>query len=251
MGSLFEEHEPHPVSVERIHGQSPFFLTCDHASNRIPEALGSLGLEAADLRRHIAWDIGAAEVSRHLSEQLDATLVLQNYSRLVVDCNRPQESDQLIPLKSERTVIPGNQTLSKSGREQRHREIFLPYHDAITELLDRRLQQKVTVFVAIHSFTPVYLDDERPWHIGVLYNDDARMALPMLEQLRAEDGLCVGENEPYRLDHNDYGIPVHGEGRGIPYVLFEIRQDLVTSKRGQEEWASRLAKQLSNAVATL
>ena len=251
MGSLFEEHEMHPVSVERVHGQSPFFLTCDHASNRIPESLGTLGLEAADLQRHIAWDIGAAEVSRHLSEQLDATLVLQNYSRLVVDCNRPQESEQLIPLQSERTVIPGNQTLSEMAREQRRTEIFIPYHDAITELLDRREQQGSTVFVAIHSFTPVYLDDERPWHIGVLYNDDARIASPMLEQLRAEDGLCIGENEPYRLDHNDYGIPVHGEGRGIPHVLIEIRQDLVNSKRGAEQWASRLAKQLSNAVATL
>lgn len=251
MSSLFEEHEPHPVSVERVHGQSPFFLTCDHASNRIPESLGTLGLEAADLRRHIAWDIGAAEVSRHLSEQLDATLVLQNYSRLVVDCNRPKESDQLIPLQSEQIAIPGNQTLSENVREQRHSEIFVPYHDAITELLDRRVQRGPTVFVAIHSFTPVYLDDERPWHIGILYNDDRRMASPLLEQLGAEDALCVGENEPYRVDHNDYGIPVHGEERGIPHVLIEIRQDLIASKRGQQEWASRLATQLSNALTTL
>jgi predicted N-formylglutamate amidohydrolase len=248
---LFDEHEPHPVSVERVHGRSPFLLTCDHASNRIPESLGTLGLAAADLQRHIAWDIGAAEVSRHLAEQLDATLVVQNYSRLVVDCNRPRESDQLIPLKSERTVIPGNQTLSEGAREQRHTEIFVPYHDAITELLDRREPGGRTVFVAIHSFTPVYLDDERPWHIGVLFNDDSRMGEPMLEQLRAEDGLCVGENEPYRLDHNDYGIPVHGEGRGIPHVLIEIRQDLITSKRGQQDWASRLAVHLTDALTTL
>jgi len=251
VGSLFEEHELHPVSVERACGQSPFFLTCDHASNRIPESLGTLGLEAADLQRHIAWDIGAAEVSRHLSEHLDATLVLQNYSRLVVDCNRPKESEQLIPLKSERTVIPGNQTLSAIAREQRHTEIFIPYHGAITELLDRRDQQGPTVFVAIHSFTAVYLDHGRPWHIGILYNDDSRMAAPMLEQLRAEDELCIGENEPYRLDYNDYGIPVHGEGRGIPHVLIEIRQDLISSKWGQEEWASRLAVHLRDAYATL
>jgi len=248
---LFAEHEPHPVTVEREHGQSPFLLTCDHASNRIPESLETLGLESTDLQRHIAWDIGAAGVSRCLAEQLDATLVLQNYSRLVVDCNRPSDSDQLIPLQSEGTAIPGNQTLSEHEREVRHTEIFLPYHAAITNLLDRRRQQRRTVFVAIHSFTPVYLDDERPWHIGLLYDDDNRMALPMLQQLSAEDGICVGENKPYRIDHNDYGIPVHGQGRGIPHVLIEIRQDLIASEREQNEWGSRLAMHLSKALATL
>lgn len=251
MSDLFAEDEPHPVTVEREHGESPFFLTCDHASNRLPESLGTLGLEASDLQRHLAWDIGAAAVSRCLAEQLDATLVLQNYSRLVVDCNRPRESDQLFPQESERTVIPGNQGLSDAARAERFDQIFLPYHTAITSLLDRRAQHERTVFVAIHSFTPVYLGDERPWHIGILFNDDRRIATPMLELLRADDSLCVGENEPYRVDHNDYGIPVHGEERGMLHVLIEIRQDLIVSERGQQEWGSRLASDLRKALATV
>ena len=251
MSNLFAVDEPHPVTVEREHGESPFFLTCDHASNQIPESLGTLGLDRAELQRHIAWDIGAAAVSRQLAEQLDATLVLQNYSRLVIDCNRPLDSDQLIPHQSERTPIPGNQTLTPLEREQRHREIFLPYHEAITSLLDRRTTHQPTVFVALHSFTPVYLDEERPWHIGILFNDDRRIATPMLNLLRGEERLCVGENEPYRLDHNDYGIPVHGEERGILHVLIEIRQDLIASERGQNEWASRLARNLRKSFAAV
>lgn len=203
------------------------------------------------MQRHIAWDVGAAGVSRRLAEQLDATLVLQNYSRLVIDCNRPPDSEQLIPHESERTPIPGNQSLSEIEREQRISEIFLPYHQAIASLLDRRDAHQPTVFVAVHSFTPVYLGEARPWHVGVLFNDDRRIATPMLELLRADDSLCVGENEPYRLDHNDYGIPVHGEERGILHVLIEIRQDLIASKGGQNEWASRLARDLRKSLAAV
>ena len=251
MSDLFAEDEPHPVTVECEHGGSPFFLACDHASNRIPESLGTLGLDPSELERHIAWDIGAAGVSRQLAEQLDATLVLQNYSRLVIDCNRPRDSEQLIPHESERTQIPGNQTLSELEREQRFSEIFLPYHQAIASLLDRRAAHRPTVFVAIHSFTPVYLDEARPWHVGILFNDDRRIATPMLNLLRGDDSLCVGENEPYRLDHNDYGIPVHAEARGILHVLIEIRQDLIASERGQSEWAARLARDLRKSLAAV
>jgi predicted N-formylglutamate amidohydrolase len=251
VSDLFAEHEPNPVTVEREHGKSPFFLSCDHASNQIPESLGTLGLDAAELQRHIAWDIGAAEVSRYLAEQLDATLVLQNYSRLVIDCNRPRESDQLIPQKSERTLIPGNQSLGEAVIEQRFSEIFVPYHTAITSLLDRRQQREHTVYVAIHSFTPVYFDESRPWHIGILFDDDRRVATPMLKLLGADASLCVGENEPYRLDQNDYGIPVHGHERGIPHVLIELRQDLITTARGQQEWASRLATDLRKSLRAI
>jgi len=237
------------VTVERTHGQSAFFLTCDHAANRIPESLGTLGLDTGELRRHIAWDIGAAAVSRHLADQLDATLVVQNYSRLVIDCNRPRDSDQLIPLHSETTGVPGNQALSDVARHERFEAIFRPYHDTISGLLDRRDRQlRPTVFVAVHSFTPVYKGDERPWHIGVLYDNDRRMAAPMLAQLETDDELCVGDNEPYRIDHNDFGIPVHGEGRGLPHVLVEIRQDLIASESGQEAWAVRLAGSLVKAL---
>lgn len=250
MKRLLGTHEPHPVTVEREHGRSAFFLTCDHAANRIPESLGTLGLDAAELRRHIAWDIGAAGVSRRLAEQLDSTLVRQNYSRLVVDCNRPCDSEQIVPVRSEATGIPGNQALGEAARRQRVDAIFRPYHETITALLDQRARRP-TVFVAIHSFTPVYMGGERPWHIGILYGSDRRMAAPMLEQLEADHGLCVGDNEPYRIDHKDYGIPVHGEARGLPHVLIEIRQDLIASDSGQGTWASRLAGLLSHALTAL
>lgn len=251
MRHLLAEDERRPVSVEREHGKSPFFLTCDHASNHIPRSLVGLGLDSSDLQRHIAWDIGAAGLSRRLADQLDATVVMQNYSRLVIDCNRPRDSEQLIPDKSERTIIPGNQNLRDLEHEQRFSEIFLPYHEMIAALLDRRVEHKSTVFVAVHSFTPVYLDKVRPWHIGILFNDDRRIGDQMLKLLRDDNDLCVGENEPYRLDNNDYGIPVHGEGRGIPHVLIEVRQDLIASEIGQDEWASRLARNLKKSLVAV
>tara|TARA_Y100000590_G_scaffold451820_1_gene593889 strand:- start:371 stop:901 length:531 start_codon:yes stop_codon:yes gene_type:complete len=173
---------------------------------------------------------------------------MQNYSRLVIDCNRPRDSEQLIPAKSERTVIPGNQNLSELEREQRFSEIFFPYHEMIAGLLDRREDKQPTIFVAVHSFTPVYLGEARPWHVGILFNDDRRIGDQMLKLLRDDSDLCVGENEPYRLDNNDYGIPLHGEGRGIPHVLIEVRQDLIASEVGQDEWASRLARTLKKSL---
>ncbi len=251
MSHLLVEDERRPVSVEREHGKSPFFLTCDHASNHIPGSLVGLGLDSSDLQRHIAWDIGAAGLSRRLADQLDATVVMQNYSRLVIDCNRPRDSEQLIPGKSERTIIPGNQNLRELEREQRFSEIFLPYHEMIAALLDRRGEHQPTVFVAVHSFTPVYLDKVRPWHIGILFNDDRRIGDQMLKLLRDDNDLCVGENEPYRLDNNDYGIPFHAEGRGIPHVLIEVRQDLIDSEIGQDEWASRLARNLKKSLVAV
>jgi len=246
---LLGARDPLPVAVEREHGQSAFFLTCDHAGNRIPESLGNLGLDAAALQRHIAWDIGAAGVSRHLARQLDATLVSQNYSRLVVDCNRPRDHEQLIPRSSEATAIPGNQMLDDAAREQRVDAIFRPYHATISTLLDQRAQRRrATAFIAIHSFTPVYLGADRPWHIGILYGRDRRLAVPILEQLAADGGLCVGDNEPYRIDDKDQGIPVHGERRGLPCVAFEIRQDLIASDKDQQVWASRLAGLLGHVL---
>ena len=245
-------HEPFPVSIEREQGASTFFLTCDHAANRVPESLETLGLDASDLERHIAWDIGAAGLSRQLARRLDAPLVLQNYSRLVIDCNRPPESEQLVPAYSEQTAIPGNQGLDDAARQERHDAIFAPYHATIHELLDRRVeQQRPTAFVAIHSFTPVYLGNERPWHIGVLYDNDRRMAAPILEHLQSDDAISVGDNKPYRIDRNDYGVPVHGEGRGLPHVLIEIRQDLIASEQGQQAWASLLADLSNKALDTV
>jgi predicted N-formylglutamate amidohydrolase len=251
--TLLGQEDPHPVAVERPAGRSPYFLTCDHAGRQIPRQLGQLGLAAADLTRHIAWDVGAAEVARGLSERLDATLVMQSYSRLVIDCNRPTHGGDSISLVSEVTEIPGNRDLHPGHAAARAREIFHPYHDHIAEALDTRQADGLeSLLVAVHSFTPVYKGQTRPWHVGALYNRDRRLAEILMELMVEDRGLVVGDNEPYSVDdESDYTIPQHGEKRVIPHVLIEIRHDLIEDTAGQSEWAERLADWLSRALDRL
>lgn len=245
--------DPPPFAVEHADGASPYFLTCDHAGPRVPRKLGSLGLSAVELSSHVAWDIGAAGLARRLAKALDAFLILQTYSRLVIDCNRPPRSPGSIVTLSERTAVPGNQMVSDAEAEARAREIFHPYHDRIRAELDARLhRQQPTLLVALHSFTPVFDGTARPWHAGVLYGRDARLGRVLLELLRAEDGLSIGDNQPYDVsDETDYAIPVHGERRGIPHVELEIRQDLIADDAGQAGWAARLARRLTLATSRL
>jgi predicted N-formylglutamate amidohydrolase len=239
--------------VLRAAGSSPFFLTCEHAGRRLPARLGDLGLDAGALGRHIAWDIGAAGVARRLSAQLDATCVLQTYSRLVVDCNRWPGAEDFICTLSEDTVIPGNRSIPEEEAAARAAEIFHPYHDRIHALLEERGSlRRDTVLVAIHSCTPVYLGKHRPWHIGILYEKDPRLAHILLRLLGSESELIVGDNEPYFMSSDkDYAVPVHGESRGLVHVELEIRQDLITEETGQAAWAHRLAGLLSRALAEL
>jgi predicted N-formylglutamate amidohydrolase len=248
---LLGADEPAPVRVVRAEGSSAFFLTADHAGRRIPRLLGTLGLGEAELSRHIAWDIGIAEVTEQLSAALDATAVLQPYSRLVIDCNRDPAVASSIVAISEHTEIPGNQGLTAAERAARREAIFEPYHTTIASLLDARKQQgRRTVLVALHSFTPVFKAESRLMHVGVLYNRDARLARILLDLLGREADLVVGDNAPYRVsDLTDYGIPVHGERRGLPHVELEIRQDLIDTAAGQAEWAGRLARLLAEADA--
>jgi predicted N-formylglutamate amidohydrolase len=251
---LLAADEPPACTVERAEGASPLLLVCDHAGNRIPRRLGSLGVSAADLRRHIAWDVGAAELARRMAVRLDAVLVLQTYSRLVIDCNRDPKVAQSIPTRSEVTDIPGNRDLPPAERQARIAEIFKPYHDQITRILDaRQAASRPTVLIAVHSFTPYYEGwGARPWHIGILYNRDTRLPRVMLDLLRGESGLTVGDNEPYRVsDETDYTIPVHGEGRGVLHVEIEVRHDEIENEAGLETWAARLSRFLSHAVARL
>src|SRR5215831_6194740 len=248
---LLEPDEPDPVTLDNEAGRSVFFLTCDHAGRAIPRRLGGLGLPERETQRHIAWDIGIGAVGRRLSRLLDAALVRQTYSRLVIDCNRDPEVPSSIPQISETTEIPGNHGLGKAERAARVDSIFRPYHDAISAALDRRgTADQPSVVVALHSFTPVFKGVARPWHVAVLFNRDSRLAHPLAELLRAEGGLMVGENEPYAVsDLTDYTVPVHGERRGLPHVEIEIRQDLIARSEGQREWAERLARLLSAAYA--
>src|SRR3954470_18613471 len=212
---LLADTDLDPVRVLCPDGGSNFFLTADHAGRAVPRTLGDLGVPPGEWRRHIAWDIGIAAVTERLSAALDASAVLQNYSRLVIDCNRRPDWESSIPTISEHTEIPGNRGLSQSEREARRREIFDPYHRRIAELLDRRAAAgRRTVLVAMHSFTPVFKGETRAVEIGVLYNRDMRLAAIMLDLLRAEGDLVVGDNAPYAVsDITDYGVPVHAQQR--------------------------------------
>lgn len=203
--------------------------------------------------RHIAFDIGIAGVGRHLADALDATLIRQNYSRLVIDCNRPLDAPSSIPEISELTPIPGNVALSDRDRAARAEAIFWPYHRRIDAELDRRRQvDRPTALIALHSFTPVFKSAARPWQVALLYNRDPALAQQLLALLRTEPELVVGDNEPYFVsDTTDYTIPAHGERRGVPHALIEIRQDLIAEERGQRDWARRLARLLPQAYASL
>jgi predicted N-formylglutamate amidohydrolase len=249
---LLAAADPAPVTVYNGNGRSPLLLVADHAGNIFPRALGRLGISAAEAARHIALDIGIANLSRMVADALDAALIQQNYSRLVIDCNRPPGAATSIPEISEVTPIPGNVGLSTAERMAREREIFRPYHDAIAAELERRREAKApTALIALHSFTPVFKAAARPWHAALLYHRDPRLARALLALLR-NDGLTVGDNEPYFVsDETDYTIPVHGERRNIPHALVEIRQDLLADEKGQREWAQRLARIVPEAYRGL
>src|SRR5665213_2799866 len=165
-----------PVHEENAAGRSPFLLSCDHYGRLIPRRLGELGLPQTELVRHIAWDIGIAGVAEALSQHLDAHLIAQRYSRLVIDCNRPPAAASSIPIISEATTVPGNEGLAREAAEARRRQIFDPYHQRIDAVIDQRLREgRPTVLVSLHSFTPVYAGIARPWHIGTLYHRDTRL----------------------------------------------------------------------------
>jgi predicted N-formylglutamate amidohydrolase len=250
---LLDAEDVPPVHEDNAAGRSPFLLTSDHYGRLIPGALGDLGVAASELTRHIAWDIGIAGVADALSKELDAHLIAQRYSRLVIDCNRPPQAASSIPRISEATIIPGNEGLNGDAAAVRRREIFDPYHRRIDEVIERRLRDgRPTVLVSLHSFTPVYAGIARPWHIGTLYHRDTRLPPPLLKLLRAEPDLVVGDNEPYAVsDETDYTIPVHGEARGLMNSGIEIRQDLIADRAGQRQWADRLARVFGELEATL
>lgn len=249
---LLASGEPAPVFACRRGGKSSFVITVDHASRRIPRYLVDLGLSPADLARHIAWDIGALEVARQVSAMLDAPLVAQNYSRLVIDCNRRTDDPASITTLSELTQIPGNMQLPDEQIAARRREIFQPYHDHLRELLDERARAGVaTILIVQHSMTNVFKGVRREMHAAVLYDKDPRFARCLLEALRSEAGLIVGDNEPYSGKHRiGYTAPEHGEVRGIPHVEVELRQDLIESAAGQREWSQRMARALVKAEET-
>jgi predicted N-formylglutamate amidohydrolase len=250
---LLASDEPAPFIVERRGGKSNFVIVVDHASHRIPRRLGNLGLPASELQRHIAWDIGALGVARRVAAALDAPLVAQNYSRLVIDCNRDPKVATSIPRASESIEIPGNIGLTEAEIAARRIEIFDPYHEQLRELLDERASAgRCTILVSQHTMTDIYHGLRREMHAAILYNRDRRFAGLMLDILRRETDVQTADNEPYFVsDESDYTIPRHGEARAIPHVEIEIRQDLVSDDAGQDQWALRIIRALQAAEQSM
>ncbi|WP_246526902.1 N-formylglutamate amidohydrolase [Plastoroseomonas hellenica] len=249
MRMLLKPDEPPAFTARNLTGTSPCVLLCEHASNRMPRCLGTLGLAAADLGRHIAYDIGAAPLAEELARHLDAPLFLTGYSRLVIDCNRPPGVPTSIPERSEDTAVPGNRDLDPPMRRLREATLFEPFHAAVTAHLDaRRARARACCVIGVHSFTPVFHGQRRPWEAGVLYGAARSFALPIMEGLAAL-GLHVGDNEPYSIAvDEDYTVPVHGDGRGVPALLLEIRQDLLADVAAARLWAHRLAPLIARAA---
>jgi predicted N-formylglutamate amidohydrolase len=248
MSSLLGPTDPPPF--EEFSGRAPVLLVCDHASNRVPRALEGLALPPERFQEHIAWDIGAAAVTRLLSPLLDAPAILCGYSRLVIDCNRDPTDPSSIPPISDGIAIPGNAALSPQDRAARRAAIFAPYHAAIARHLAG--VPGIAALISIHSFTPVMNGFVRPWHVGVLWDDDPRIAVPLLGALGAEPGLCVGDNLPYSArDPVGHTVEHHAQASGLPHVAIELRQDLIASDAGAREWAARLARLLKPVLARL
>jgi len=247
--SLLAADEPCPFELINAGGRAPVLLICDHATRFIPRALGALGLDKAYLTRHIAWDIGIADVTRRLAERLDAPAMMSHFSRLIVDPNRQPDNPTLIPEISDGVIVPGNRSLSDRQVELRLDTFFRPYHRAINVQLDHMQENGPTpALVSMHSFTPVMRGEERPWEIGILWNRDPRLPQPLMSRLRAE-GLTVGDNLPYSgADEHGYTQHTHGDSRGLANVLIEVRQDLIDTHHGAAAWAGRLGSALEEVL---
>lgn len=235
--------DPVPVVVEKHEGVSPFVFVCEHAGLAVPVVLGNLGLGDEVWTQHIASDIGAKHVAQCMAQHLKSTLIFQQYSRLVIDCNRAYSADSLIPEIIHGTKVVGNSGLDLTERMARIDEIHAPFHKEIEhQLAARHVQNTPTILASIHSFTPKLADEERPWHIGVQYAKNAKFANIIMNILREDTALYVGDNQPWPVNEvDDYTIPVHGDGRNLPYVMIEIRQDLIAAKAAQRAWAKKLA----------
>lgn len=220
----------------------PLILVCEHASRYIPDALNNLGLDDTSAREHIAWDIGALELAEQLSEKIGATLLSANYSRLLIDLNRPRHAPDSIPAQSEIYQVPGNRELDEATREYRRQCLFKPFHTRLQTLIDERIAQGRPVrVVGIHSFTPIYYGQPRLLDVGVLYGQANDYAQRLLDGL-GRHPLKVAGNQPYKIDPlGDMTVPVHGDARGLEAVLIEVRNDLLRAPEAVARWAGYLA----------
>jgi len=241
---LLGRDDPPPFVVLHEHGTAPALVICDHASRAFPRGMKRLGLPELPSWQHIAWDIGAGELARGISNLLDAPAVLTGYSRLVVDCNRRPEDPEAFRVESDGWVIPGNQGLTEFERRVRLACFFDPYHEAVAAMLAGfRARGVVPLVISVHTFTPEMAGFARPWHVGVLWDKDELSARRLIDGLRAVEGLVVGDNEPYSGKHPcDYSIDHHAEEAGLPHLCIEVRQDQLESPAGTERWVRLLGR---------
>lgn len=250
MQPLLQPGDPPPFSVFNEQGRAPLLLLCDHASKAVPRALGDLGIPESELARHIGWDIGGLDAAIELSKVLDAPLVSSGYSRLVIDCNRWPGGEGSTPEISDETVVPANKDLTKEQIDARAEACFWPYHREVDRLLDAMTEGGRTVcLLVMHSFTPVMKGFVRPWHVGVLWNDDPRLPEPLLAELRRDPMLVVGDNEPYSARASyEYTLTAHARPRALPHCSLEVRQDLMGTPDDARAWGRRLAPAISASV---
>jgi len=248
--ALLGVNEPGPYELHNPGGEAPLMIVCDHASRRVPDALGSLGLAPEHFEKHIAYDIGAAAVTRCLAERLNARAVLGGYSRLVVDLNRPPNDTGSIPAVSDGIPIPGNRDLSKIQTARRIETLHRPYHDAIEREIASlwRHHGQPPILFSVHSFTPSLNGQDRIWDIGVLWNRDPRLPVPLIERLNPWRDLTIGDNEPYSGRELAYTIDTHGLTSGIANCAVEIRQDHCATPEETCHWADILADALRHIL---
>ena len=228
--------------------QTPLLLLCDHASNAVPSRSGALGLASDLFATHIAHDIGAAAVTRALAAAYGAPALLGAWSRLLIDLNRGADDPTLVMKLSDGSIIPGNRDADAAEIARRIAAYHAPYHAAITAELDRI--GEAAVILSLHSFTPRWKTVPRAWEVGILYDRDARLAVPLMARL-AQAGLVVGDNEPYTGALEGDTLNVHGTRRGLPHVLIEMRQDLIATPLMAQEFALRLKPILDAALADM
>jgi predicted N-formylglutamate amidohydrolase len=243
---LLAPDEPAPFDLMAVAPRRPALLVCDHAAARIPSALGTLGLPPAKLADHIALDIGAAALTEQLVTRLQIPAVRAAYSRLVVDCNRRLDDPSAFPVSSDGVRVPGNAGIEHSERERRAETLYWPYHHAVRDqLAGLEAHAPAPALIAIHSFTPSMDGRSRPWQVGILWDLDPRLPVPLMARLQQVPGLAVGDNEPYSGKHPaDFTVDHHAEAEGLPYVSIEVRQDLITTDEGVAHWADVLAEAL-------
>lgn len=248
---LCPDSDPPAVEVINADATTPVLLICDHASRRLPAKLGDCDLSEVDRARHIAWDIGAADVTRYMARRLNAAAVFAGYSRLVVDCNRHPHDPTLMPAVSDGTAVSFNASISETERQARLDAFYRPYHDEVAAQLTRlSARAPAPAVLSIHSCTPQLNGQFRPWQIGICWERDRRMSGPVLANLTRRGDLKVGDNEPYALEsREDYSIPRHAMSRGWPHLQVEFRQDLIDTPAGAERYAEILLDALRDVLA--